>query len=324
MQRVPVAALRTAVIAPAVSPLPTAVGLVAGALGDQATPLQRALRSQLRPRELAVLRPLRTGDRLNGAGGRPNEIVPAAPGASIDEQLDAVAEVEPGALVGSVVAASRAGHPVDPWRPVVFDPAGWLRAYVQAMRRAWDVLEPLWTRSAAVLDREVERVSVALARGAGAELITQLFPRCSVDGDDLLLPSHSGVSGRVRVGGGLVLHPLLAPVSASGWTDDYADVCLSIRYSVPSAWRIFDGVHPPPTSLAALVGPQRARILQRLERPATAGELAELLHAVPSMASHHLRALENAGLITREREGRNVRVHRSARGTELVALYERG
>ena len=62
----------------------------------------------------------------------------------------------------------------------------------------------------------------------------------------------------------------------------------------------------------------------RLDRPATAGELAELLHAVPSVASHHLRALEAAGLITRTREGRRVRVRRSARGTELVVLYERG
>jgi hypothetical protein len=65
------------------------------------------------------------------------------------------------------------------------------------------VLEPLWTRSAGMLDREVERVSVALARGAGAELIAQLFVYSSVAGDDLLLPSHSGADGRVRVGGTL-------------------------------------------------------------------------------------------------------------------------
>jgi DNA-binding transcriptional ArsR family regulator len=43
---------------------------------------------------------------------------------------------------------------------------------------------------------------------------------------------------------------------------------------------------------------------------------------VPSGVTHHVRALESAGLITRERRGSNVLVHRSARGTALLGLYE--
>jgi len=164
---------------------------------------------------------------------------------------------------------------------------------------------------------------VALAHGAGAELIVQRYPYCEVVDDELLLPSHSSESGRVRVGASILLHPLLAPVSASGWTDDYADVCLAVRYSLPLTWRAFEGEQPPSASLEALVGPQRAKILLRLDRAATAGELAEMLYAGPSLASHHLRVLEAAGLITRAREGRKVSVRRTARGTELVALYER-
>jgi len=41
------------------------------------------------------------------------------------------------------------------------------------------------------------------------------------------------------------------------------------------------------------------------------------------MVTHHLSAMERAGLVTRVRDGRHVWVHRSARGSELVALYER-
>ena len=286
--------------------------------------MRRGLLAHLRARDIAALLPLRAGERCNGAGGRPNEIVPAAAGASFDDHLDAVVAVDPVAFAEGVDAAAQAGHPVGPWRAVAAAPEGWLRAYAQALRRAWVVLEPLWTRSADVLDREVERVSVAVARGAGAELIAQSFPYCEVAGDELLLPSHSDADGRVRAGSVLRLHPLLAPVTASGWTDDYEDVCLALRYSVPNVWRVFDGDHPPPASLAALVGPQRAKLLARLERPATAGELAELLHGGPSIATHHLNALEQAGLVTRTREGRNVWVGRTARGTELLALYERG
>jgi DNA-binding transcriptional ArsR family regulator len=278
----------------------------------------------LRGRDVATLLPLRARRQRDGADGRPNEVVPAVPGTSLDGALEAVAAVDPGALAAGIDAAERAGHPAAPWRAVARDPARWLRAYVEALRRTWAPLEPLWTRSADLLDRDVERVSVALARGAGPELIAQRYPYCAIAGDTLLLPSHSGAPGRLRAGVALQLQPLLAPVSAAGWTDDYADVCLAVRYSVPQAWRAFDDPPPPPASLEALLGPQRARILLRLDTPATPGELAALLHAVPSMATHHLRLLEAAGLVARLREGRHVRVQRTARGTELVALYERG
>jgi DNA-binding transcriptional ArsR family regulator len=136
-----------------------------------------------------------------------------------------------------------------------------------------------------------------------------------------VLPAHSEIAGPVHAGPALVLHPLVAPATAAGWTDDYRDVCLAIRYPVPEGWRGFDPDAAPPTSLAALVGAQRALILTHLERPATSGELARLLHGVPSVASHHVRALERAGLVTRVREGRSVTVRRTARGTDLVALY---
>jgi DNA-binding transcriptional ArsR family regulator len=323
-QRLPLAALRSTVIAPSISPLPTALALIAAALGDRGSPLRRELLGHLRERDVAALLPLRTADAVDGTGGRPNELVPAAPVATFAEQVEAVAALDPGALAEAVDTAVRAGHPAGPWRRVAAEPARWLRAYTEALRRAWVVLEPLWQRSAPVLDREVERISVALARGAGPELLARVYPQCAVAGEELLLPSHTAAGGPVRAGRPLLVYPLVAPPSAAGWTDDYGDVCLAVRYAIPGAWRALDGEGPPPASLAALLGPQRARMLLRLERPATAGELAQLLHAVPSMASHHLRALERAGLVTRTRDGRHVRVRRTVRGDALVTLYERG
>jgi hypothetical protein len=81
-------------------------------------------------------------------------------------------------------------------------------------------------------------VSVACARGAGPELIAQRFAQCAIEGDELVLPSHSGATGTVRADRALALQPLVAPTSAGDWTDDYADVCLSIRYAAPGAWRV--------------------------------------------------------------------------------------
>jgi DNA-binding MarR family transcriptional regulator len=43
---------------------------------------------------------------------------------------------------------------------------------------------------------------------------------------------------------------------------------------------------------------------------------------VPSAATHHVNALEAAGLVVRDRHGRNVLVRHSARGRALLDLYE--
>lgn len=56
--------------------------------------------------------------------------------------------------------------------------------------------------------------------------------------------------------------------------------------------------------LAALAEPHRLLILRHLRRgPRTAGHLSRALDIAPSLASHHLTALVEAGLVTRRRAG---------------------
>jgi DNA-binding transcriptional ArsR family regulator len=58
------------------------------------------------------------------------------------------------------------------------------------------------------------------------------------------------------------------------------------------------------TALAVLAEPHRLLILRQLRRgPRTAGYLARALGITPSLASHHLTALVEAGLVTRRRTG---------------------
>ena len=63
-------------------------------------------------------------------------------------------------------------------------------------------------------------------------------------------------------------------------------------------------------SLAALAQPMRLRIFRALVGAAhaglTPGDLAVELDAVPSTLSFHLKELLNAGLVTQERDGRNL------------------
>ena len=95
-----------------------------------------------------------------------------------------------------------------------------------------------------------------------------------------------------------------------------------IVHPLADAWRRPAAAASSPARLEALLGDQRARLLRALESPQPIGALAQTLIAVPSAATHHVDALELAGLVRREPEGRYVIVHRTARGTRLVGLYD--
>ena len=60
----------------------------------------------------------------------------------------------------------------------------------------------------------------------------------------------------------------------------------------------------------ALADPMRRRLLAAIaQRPATATELASALPITRQAVTKHLASLTEAGLLAREREGRDVRYH---------------
>jgi len=76
------------------------------------------------------------------------------------------------------------------------------------------------------------------------------------------------------------------------------------------------------SGLAALAEPHRLLILRQLRRgPLSAGYLARALGIAPSLASHHLMALVEAGLVTRRRSGSFVCY--TAETTRVRELHER-
>nr|WP_223244247.1 helix-turn-helix domain-containing protein [Streptomyces sp. CBMA156] len=71
--------------------------------------------------------------------------------------------------------------------------------------------------------------------------------------------------------------------------------------------------------LAGLIGAARARALRAIaEEPCTTGRLAERLGVSPPTASVHASALREAGAITTERRGRQVRHSLSPLGHHLL------
>ena len=118
---------------------------------------------------------------------------------------------------------------------------------------------------------------------------------------------------------GLVITPILnGPGSArANFHDD--GTLSAIHYPLLGATKVLSGeMLPPAAALESLLGMKRARILRLLDEPRHAGAAAKAIAATPGAASHHLRALEEAGLVIRERDGQHVIVHRTARGNRLA------
>jgi DNA-binding transcriptional ArsR family regulator len=218
------------------------------------------------------------------------------------------------------MAECRAGTGNDVWLAAERDPQRWLRRYVAALLRAWKGFGSIWRHARPALDRESERVAMATAFDAQLELLDGLRHDASVD-DGRWCVRCAFDEGRVRFPeDGLVLMPLVAG-ERSSITATSDDVVGLVAYPL----RSISGrapARPPSAALEALLGIPRARILRAVGSSATIGRLAELLRAVPSAATHHVSALEAAGLVVRERAGRSVLVRRTARGDALVQLYD--
>jgi DNA-binding transcriptional ArsR family regulator len=309
----------------AISPLATVFVFALGAIetreetaGAGPPEWKRTVRSHLRERDHAALAPL--GDPR--AGSWPDVLAGVRkPGVTtFDEGLEMILGYDLDQFAARVEQTCWQEQRLDSWLPVRRDPDSWRHAYVEALRRAWRGIEPLWERSQGLLQREVERVGAAVAVGAAAQCVNELHPRGTIEHGawrpNMRFPRARGW----RLAKEFVVAPLLVE-HASFLSDDDADSLIRLHYPLQEAWRAFDGERPPPASLEGLLGAQRARILMHLERPATPGELADVMIATPGAATYQLRALESAGLITRRRDGRNVTVARTALGTSLLALY---
>jgi DNA-binding transcriptional ArsR family regulator len=332
---VPAGELDEATVRVACSPLPTVFTLTRDALqnGRRGTPRtwRVAALSRLRRRDAEALAPL-TDARCTGWPGllAAND----APRETLDDALERLAATPGTTLLGELESDPDVSATDQLWEPLRRDPDRWMRGYVDAVHRGWLGLEELWRRSTSLLEREVDRIDAALDRGVTpTELVTELSPRTFTE----VGPRTSLVDGELRLvtaqvaqeprrlsvpASGVIFAPMIAGVDA-GILASPGGRLARIAYSVPGSWQAFDDQAPPPASLEALVGAHRSRLLRRLDRPHTAGELAASLGLRPSGLTFHVRALEAAGLIVRERRGRHVIVRRTERGHVLLALYER-
>ena len=307
----------------AVSPGPSLFTLAADAVGaGRGSPAEwiRAARSELERADLAALAPI---------GGQWGSFSPACvstvdehePPSGIAEELERVATLPVETLLADIAYAC-GSPPPKPWDMVARNPRRWLVRYARALGRVWKGIREPWMAAGVLFEREAERVEAAAERGALPELVAGLHHRADVSDGVWRLANDEPRTLRTQEGG-LVITPVLAgPGSARAKFSD-SGTLEALSYPLPGATRVLDGeLLSPARALESLIGDQRARILRVLDRPRHPGDLTEVIVATPGAVTHHLRALEAAQLIVRERAGHKVFVHRTARGSALLALYD--
>jgi DNA-binding MarR family transcriptional regulator len=303
-----------------IAPLPSLYLALRGAVGggSDATPqaLRNVIRPNLRSADYEALAPFMrpcpvpTPRPLLGLAEAPGESFKDAVERMVATPIDLLAEeiARCGALLGNGA-----------WDVAARDPGRWLRRYLASLLRAWKAFGPIWGQARPSLDREIQRVGTATALDAQLELLDGLLRVGFVEDDRWYIKDNS-YDGPMRFpDSGVVLTPLVAGEACKGllWDDGILGY---VSYPLRSV--LLRGPELPTAAPEGLLGIQRTQILRALERPTSIGTLAKMLRAVPSAATHHVNALQAAGLVERRRRGRSVLVDRTARGEALLGLYD--
>lgn len=239
----------------------------------------------------------------------------------VGDQLDWLHSIPDEELLGDIDAVF--GEPPPHWQAALRRPRTWLHSYADAIGEVWQCVQPLWNQAQPLLDREVRRVGAAAVRGRLDLILDRLHPASQLDGNVLKIrdpePGSFDLGARP-----LVLVPMLSGKQALICNLERSDA-VWIAYPLPGASQLpyaaADGHAGKADSLDLLLGPVRAQLLDAVARPRTMTALAAVAGLPPSAITHHCARLVTAGLVRRDKRGREVWISRTARGTALIELY---
>ncbi|WP_050514557.1 MarR family transcriptional regulator [Streptomyces rimosus] len=235
------------------------------------------------------------------------------------EEIERIADTTPDSLLADL-ERTFGGEAPAAWRKVVDHPAAFLISYSGLVRAVWDAVAPVWHRAKPLLEREIERVGTASVTGTMGALLAGLSPRTAFVDGHLRLPDHTPLAHGVAVRK-LTLMPLVSGTRACVLRlgdDGHAYIGYPVTGLAPLLGGGEDRAEGSADALALTLGELRAVILRKGNQSVSMGKLADLLHCTAGTVTYHCRQLEQAGLLYRERQGREVRVLRTLRGDALV------
>lgn len=259
---------------------------------------------------LTVLRAL-----LNEHGHTPDALTPAprALHASMADELGWLRATDPALLARDVVdVTGRLDPALGSGRAMVRRVADALEAYWQAC------LAPDWPRIRAVMQADLAHRGHVVARHGMPAALDGLSPTVHLDGDRLEVASRHGIDHTVEVGDRplWLLPSLFTTRAAYPGAPDHPPM---VMYPARGQGGMWGG--PPPVdadAVTALLGAPRARLLRMLAEPASTTVLAARAGVTPSAVNQHLRVMAAAGLLVRQRAGRQVLYVRTELGDRLT------
>lgn len=280
---------------------------------------RRRIRSAVSPIQAQAVWPL----VAPGHSVTPDIVSPLSPllETPVEEQIQRLRDLSPDDLLADLDGVFDSAPPQH-WRAVARQPRQWLHAYAGATNRVWAAMRPAWRDARPLLDREIARVGAAAVRGRLDVILGGIHPNGRFENG--VLKIRDPEPARFELGGRpLVLVPMVSGGDALICSLDRPDA-VWLGYPVPGAGRLFRGAPPPArgNSLDLLLGPVRAQVLAALTRPTTMGELAALTRLTPSAITYHCERLSAAGLVRRERHGREVRVILTPLAERLTELLD--
>lgn len=280
--------------------------------------LRNLVRGALPAAEIELISPLRT-HRM----GIPDCLTPLAD-PDIGSALLIVAEQNPDEIARQTeqFCLRFHGHIPPAWRRMVDQPRPYALAFARVFEAVWRAYEPVWRQARPVLWRETERIGTAVVTDTLPVALAGQANHCWRLHGETLHCATSTAADTARRARRLVLTPLVSGATAASFSIEHPDR-IELAYPAPGlALVLQDPAAPPPADgLTALLGAARARILRHCAHDPTMAEVAALIGATPATATHHCRQLEAAGLVERQRRGRQVRLRQTARGQAVVDLY---
>lgn len=238
---------------------------------------------------------------------------PPRPGeTTFDAEIARLRATDPDVARADLRQACGAGAlPADAQVP---DPAG---AVGDLLTWVWQhAVEADWPRQRRLLQADVIARTHTLSRDGLAAALNDLNPRIRWLGDGRLEINTTQRPTRHLDGATLCFIPTS---TSTGW----------VAWDLPSSYAIVypargllggDRAAASPDAVAALLGSRRAELLRALSAPISTTQLHAQTGGAISSVSEHLHVLLDAGLVQRQRSGRNVLYYRSALGDALLGI----
>jgi DNA-binding transcriptional ArsR family regulator len=233
-------------------------------------------------------------------------------------------------------------------QPYLKQPRDTLEKLAELLQTYWEkTLEHHWPRLRLILENDVASRARKLALGGAEALFADLNSTVHYHGEKLEVQGGCGSDYDVQAknsrlqknileirkhpdqifnvdpkGRGLLLVPsvFVWPKVMTMIEPPYQPMLVYSPRGAANAWLTEAASND---ALELLLGSSSAQILLSLTAPATTLELSRKLDLAAGGVSHHLSKLSEAGLVTAQRQGREVYYHLTNTGEQLLHLFEK-